>query len=249
MKVACFSDLHMCFKSHPWLMKTKDIVIKEQPDVVVISGDIFDNKNINPYKELAKIDDIPIICCLGNHEFAYSTVEETHKRYEDKYNPDKYNVHYLDIVGKKEIGNINFVGNVLWYDGSLRNLGEDTTEICRGWLDSTIGGCFNFKEENKKCVKQINDNLSPDKTNFLITHCVPHKDLNLFSFDDVSVYNTYSGMDNLFNKLLYKVDYAICGHTHRYTAKEIDGCFCVNVGNDYLTGNNGFQYFIMEVDE
>lgn len=248
MKVACFSDLHLNYKSHPWLLKTKDIVRKEQPDVVVISGDIFDDFMINPYKELSKIDDIPIICCLGNHEFAYSSIQDTKKRYEDKYNPEKYNVHYLDIIGKKEIENVNFVGNVLWYDGSLRNYGEDTLEIDRSWLDSTIK-FFNFKEENKECVKQINDNLSSDKTNFLVTHCVPHRDLNLFSFDDVSVYNTYSGMDNLFNKLLYKVDYAICGHTHRHVSKEIDGCFCVNIGNDYLMRNNGFQYFIMEVDK
>ena len=251
MNVICFSDLHITSTNSQQIFKCRQLVNKYQGDVVVISGDIFDNKEINPYKQLSKIygkssKNIPIICCLGNHQFAHSTIEQTLSFYEEKYKPDKYDVHYLDVIGKKTIGQINFVGNVLWYDGSLRDIGKNTLKIDESWLDCTIKN-FNFIESNSECVEQINLNLDIQKDNFLVTHCVPHRDLNLFSLERWSIYNTYSGMNNVFEKLYAKIKYAVCGHTHRYVAKQIDECYCVNIGNDYLNYNkNGFKFFCFE---
>ena len=255
MKILSFADLHITDIYHSSLDMVKKCVNEYNPDVVTISGDIFDEKNLNPYKCLAKkIGDIPVICCLGNHEFAYRSVEETLNFYREKYNPEKYNVHYLDIVGHFCLENFNFVGNVLWYDGSLKNVWNQSDEIIDGWLDSTIEN-FNWKIENRKCVEQINlKENNPEEFNgyniektILVTHCVPHIDLNLFSFEGMSEYNMYSGMKNLFEQLEKKIDIAFCGHTHRRTCKTIDGVDCVNIGNDYYFRKNGFECFFMEV--
>ena len=255
MEVLCFSDLHICGKNSYQIEQAKKLYKEYCPDVVAISGDIFDDVSINPYEELSKIsNDIPIVCCLGNHEFAYLSVEKTHSMYEEKYCPEKFNVHYLDIIGHKCIENVNFVGNVLWYDGSLKNIWNQGDEIIDGWLDSTIKN-FDWKSENKKCVEQINDEKNNpcecdgwkiEKT-FLVTHCVPHIDLNLFSLEGLSEYNMYSGMKNLFSQLNKKIDYAICGHTHRRVCKTIEGTDCVNIGNDYPFRKNAFECFLMEV--
>lgn len=255
MNVLCFSDLHISGKLSYQIEQAKKCCKEYRPDVITISGDIFEDFNINPYKELSKIsDDIPIICCLGNHEFAYGTVEKTHEFYRKNYNPEKYNVHYLDIIGHKCVENINFVGNVLWYDGSLKDVWNQGDKIIDGWLDYTIKN-FDWKEENKKCVQQINcqennplynDEWKIEKT-FLVTHCVPHIDLNLFSLEGFSEYNMYSGMKNLFSQLDKKIDYAVCGHTHRRVCKTIDGTDCVNVGNDYYFRKNSFECMFMEV--
>jgi predicted phosphodiesterase len=255
MEVLCFSDLHICGKYSDQIEKAKKLYKEYRPDVIAISGDIFDDTQINPYKELSRIsDDTPIICCLGNHEFAYRSVEQTIEFYEKNYNPEKYNVHYLDVIGHKSIENVNFVGNVLWYDGSLKNVWNQSDVIIDGWLDSTIRE-FDWKKENKNCVNQINDEKNnPAEENgwkiektFLVTHCVPHIDLNLFSFEGISEYNMYSGMKNLFEKLNRKIDFAVCGHTHRRACKTINGTDCVNVGNDYYFRKNGFECFFMEI--
>lgn len=255
MNVLCFSDLHFYERDSKSIELCKKTANAHKPDVVVISGDVCDNKKINVYEELSKIvnNDVTIVFTLGNHEFAHSTIADTLKRFQDGYNPKKYNVHCLDIIGHKCVNNFNFFGNVLWYDGSLSNIYNQRYLISENWLDSTIYH-FNFREENRKCIEQIldkknhpeyNGNIKITK-NFLVTHCVPHIDLNLWSFDGASEYNMYSGVKDLFSKLPFKVDYAVCGHTHRYTTKEINGCCCVNIGNDYLMNENGFRSFCFE---
>lgn len=261
MNILCFSDLHIRNINSKEIELCQHAAKYHKPDVIVISGDVCDNKKINVYEELSKIylNSVPIVFTLGNHEFAYSNISDTLKRFRDDYNSNKYNVHCLDIIGHKCVENFNFVGNVLWYDGSLRDIYNQRFLIDEDWLDSTIYR-FNFREENKKCVEQINaienhpefndnedyDNGIKIEKTFLITHCVPHIDMNLWSLEGVSRYNMYSGMKDLFSKLSFKVDYSICGHTHRYCTKEIDGCYCVNIGNDYLLNSNGFRSFYFE---
>lgn len=226
----------------------KKILKNYKPDVIVISGDVFDNKQINPYKQLSRLSDVPIICCLGNHQFAYRTTKQTIEFYTEKYRPQKYNVHYLDVVGNKLINGINFFGNVLWYDGSLKDIYNQSDIIIDGWLDSKIVN-FDWKLQNDICVKKLNNKLYHPKCQkeFLVTHTVPHIDLNLFSLQGSSCYNMYSGMKNLFQKLDYKVDYSVCGHTHRYVAKEIEGVCCVNIGNDYYRRTDAIQFYQFQV--
>ena len=255
MNILSFADLHIHEKYSYQMDKAIKCVKCYNPDVITISGDIFDNKYLNPYKELARLsNDIPVVCCLGNHEFAYRSVQDTLDFYREKYNPEKYNVHYLDVIGNFCVENFNFVGNVLWYDGSLKNIYNQPEKIIDGWLDSTIKN-FDWKSENKKCVDQINDKKNnPEEFNgwkiektVLVTHCVPHIDLNLFSFEGMSEYNMYSGMKNLFEQLEKKIDIAFCGHTHRRVCKTINDVDCVNIGNDYYFKKNGFECFFMEV--
>lgn len=255
MKILSFADLHIVEKYSYQMDCAKKCVKNYNPDVITISGDIFDNKDLNPYKELSRLSkDIPVICCLGNHEFAYRSIPETLDFYREKYAPEKYNVYYLDVVGHKCVENVNFVGNVLWYDGSLKNVYNQKDVISHNWLDSSIKN-FDWKLENQKCVEQINDEKNNPLENdgwkiektVLITHCVPHIDLNLFSFEGMSEYNMYSGMKNLFSQLNKKIDYAICGHTHRRTCKTIDGIDCINIGNDYAFRKNSFECFYLEL--
>ena len=90
---------------------------------------------------------------------------------------------FANGINKKAIQkNVNFVGNVFWYDFSLnKNPLVMQGEILDGWLDATIEN-FDPIHENIKCQKQIVDNLSKNMKNVLITHMVPHIKLNWFSF-------------------------------------------------------------------
>ena len=249
MKILCLADLHIVTiaEDSTSFQRARAVVEKEKPELILIAGDVFDYVPKSPYEELSKLAEVPIVCCLGNHEFSYSGVEETLDYYKRTYEPGKYDVHYLDIVGSKTIGNINIVGNVLWYDGSLYPYGSMPCRVSKDWLDSTILH-FDWRRENERCVEKIKNGIRTELTNVLLTHCVPHSKLN--THYATSKVNGYVGMADLFGELgKGAVQWAVCGHTHRYCTAEIDGVFCVNVGNDYAFNEDELKYFIIESEE
>ena len=112
-------------------------ILKHHPDIgcVLIAGDVFEdvfdlykvgqiNETINPFVKLHDIfNDLPVVFCLGNHEFAYSTIGFTHEAYNYSFNISPYkNIICLDTAGHRIIENEGkrylVVGNVLWYDGN-----------------------------------------------------------------------------------------------------------------------------------
>jgi len=244
-----FADLHIINESDDSLLRFKYILSNKSFDVVVIAGDVCDNKNINIYELLGYITDKPIIFCLGNHEFSYRSVETTLNTYRQLYNPQKWNVHCLDICNHYDVDNVRFIGNVLWYDGSMKDMKNQSNKfILPSWLDSKIEN-FDFKNENQNCIKQIKNNFNPNMINYLVTHCVPDISLNVHS-EYPSYYNMYSGVDHLLNKFENEnihFNYSISGHTHRFANKEINNTFCVNIGNDYALNSNEMKYFIFNI--
>lgn len=271
MKVLILADLHMNGR-HDIAIARRHIhsAMADGVEVAVICGDIFEsNYQCNPYKQITKIfdNDIPVICTLGNHEFFDRTIDETLVEYADYYNPDKYDVHYLDIVGHYDIGEYRFLGNVLWYDGSMATIPGQDPNVFVGyesdsdsnvnrkyptfypkksetwaWADRYIKN-FDCIQANKDCVQSIRANMGDStRVHVLCTHCCPHKDLNLHLDDITSPFNAFSGMATFLEEI--HPDYAFCGHTHRRTVgKRIGNCYCVNVGNDL----HGFQYYIADI--
>jgi len=252
MKILATADLHFAYNNSKTLKQLKRIVSKEKPDVLVIAGDVYDYRDINPYNELSEFN-IPVVFCLGNHEFAYRNQTITKIIYSDN---DTSNVFCLDVCGHVDINGVRFVGNVLWYDGSLSerwDVEAKLSNIDDSWLDSTIGN-FNPTKENKACIIQIKENLK-DCTipTMLVTHTVPYFKLNQFCFTmPMGVYNIYSGVKDLFGNDDIYVDMAVCGHTHReakvvYKHKDGRETFCWNVGNNYFEGSGEIKYQLIEI--
>ena len=269
MHIIAFSDLHLYFINTDFIVDTYKMFLKnrikdKKIDMVLISGDIFESEFIrtcqtskygNPCKALRSLfeldESIPIVCCLGNHEFAYEDVNLVLSQYK-KYT-GQANVHYLDACGSYTKDNVNVVGNVFWYDNTLKStqLVKDDV-IVSNWLDSSIED-FIPSVECEKCKNQILENIKPDKDNILLTHCVPHKDLNWFTiYEPESVYNQYSGSAKfLENETLQKyVKWSICGHTHKYITTTIGNINCVNIGNDYFSeyhNKRDIKYFEFDI--
>lgn len=257
MNILVMSDLHLHFWNKESAIKHykqalyNQILSKKEFDCIVISGDIWEydfvGKAINPYKFLSEIFNVncPIICCLGNHEFAYKDVDSVLKWFNSF--TDRYNIHLLDIEGHFTYNNINFVGNVFWYDNSLgTNPLSQPDRIDKSWLDSTIEE-FIPSIENKKCKDQILQNINSDSniTNILVTHTVPHKELNWFSVNQpYSLYNQYSGCSD-FLKELKNVSWSFSGHTHKRMSMSIYNINCVNPGNDYFDEYNNIKYYLI----
>ena len=262
MNILVLSDLHFnghLFHDRYFPTEWRNILLRQIPslpemDLVVIAGDVVENTvmdiaNRNPLETLYHIFQCDVAFCLGNHEFAnrkHADVLAYWKQWEHPH------VHCLDVEGHYVKGNYNIVGNVLWYDWSLNeNSLVMKGEIHPGWLDATIKE-FNALDEHERCKQQIYDNLTYEdgKMNILLTHMVPHHDLNAFSYDQpYSPFNAYSGVKNFIQELLdhnVKLEYAICGHTHRRAMKEISGVYCINLGNDYYFKTKKVEHMVLK---
>lgn len=266
MRILITSDLHLqatALTEGFRLEKQKRIIDQhigaslKNVDVVVISGDVVEHgiihhgNMINPLESLYKLfQEKEVIFCLGNHEFAYESHPEVIKYWSQWKHP---HVHCLDIEGHVTIDKWNFVGNVLWYDFTLnKNPLVMKGEIIDGWLDATIEN-FDPLIENQKCKSQIFNNLSKDHENILVTHMVPHIDLNTFSKEQPnSPYNAYSGCDRFLLDLQDfgsgEISFAICGHTHKRECKDIWNIHCINIGNDYFFKTNNIERMILDLD-
>jgi len=258
MKILFTSDLHIINSTmRQQLGIVREKIKREKPDVFVVSGDVSDDIYTKA-NDLLDYLDVPVVYCLGNHEFVRNemganTVENTLDFYKSKIGEN--NVHCLDAEGHFDIGDVRFVGNVLWYDGSLSNRPDaDATirVIDPHWLDSMIVG-FKPIEEHRKCVEQIKANWNANKKMVLVTHCVPHRALNWFDRNEpMSVYNSYSGVANLFDAEGIYPSLALCGHTHKemkYAHVAPDGkeTRCSNIGNDYFWENKGIVFEAIEI--
>lgn len=247
MRLLCFADLHIYDASyHSSIYKTLSFIIAEEEfDVIVIAGDVFENPNINPYKYLSSLTDKPVVFCFGNHEYYLRHGVKNTLKVHRRLRADG-NVHCLDIDGHVKIDDVLFFGNVLWYDGSMRNVAGQGDGIVSSWLDSMIVD-FDWRSENLRCERQIAKSYTIDASKkVLITHCVPHVSLNLHSLT-TGLYNMYSGVKDLFTKLDIYPDVAICGHTHRAVEKVIHGVRCYNVGNDYISRGRKLRYITIDL--
>lgn len=261
MKILILSDLHISYPTISdsfailKLKRSFDNNIKEDYDVVAISGDIFEssimkynNPFVNPYVILSELfNNKPVVFCLGNHEFAYQDYYKVLDYYEKMQKNN--NVYCLDICNNVVIDNINFVGNVFWYDFSLnQNRTLMKGEIIEGWLDKTIINFdpIKYNEINKK---SIIEHLSGKHKNIVITHTVPHWSLNTFAIEEpYSLYNAYSGCKDFLSEIKDKsIEYAICGHTHRREIKEIYNIKCINIGNDYFFRTNKIENMMVKL--
>jgi len=240
MKILALADLHVHrYVFHDLEIEIHDLISKYMPDVILIAGDLCENEGWRSirsflYESLDNLG-IPIIFCLGNHDFYGYAVDDALKL-TSKMLKGKRNLCCLDTEGFIDIQDIRFVGNVLWYDGSLSFKPWDG-KIIGGWRDSEIVD-FDPIKENHKCVEQIKTAMSGYKgKSVLLTHCVPWSELNLFQKDGDNPYNVYSGMKDLFLSFDCCFDIAICGHTHRpiTTVYDKNGKHiqCINIGNDY----------------
>jgi len=262
MRMMHLSDLHIGAAPRPNALnscspvvpRVKKHVAEEKPDVVVISGDIFEydvpmESRIFTLKHM--FGDIPTVFCLGNHEFFYRNVPDA---LDMQYAYDKVpGLYCLDTCGHVDISGVRFVGNVLWYDGKHKLPGQVMEEWADGcWADRLIEDhASSWWLFNAACIKQITDNIgNSDKKKVLVTHCVPHSDLNAFNKQKPSSdFNAYSSTDIIGkDDALYDVfDYALCGHTHNPVRMQIGKTQCYCSRQDYFRYTGVVEYDIIEL--
>ena len=247
MKALITADLHQTDPNDKGLFYLDKRLKKYQPDVAILLGDIFES-NVNPVMAIKALNKLSktckIIYVFGNHEFWDKTNKETEEDYRKALAEvgNSY-VHILDLENFVDFGDYRFVGNVLWFDGSMKTVpDQNISDFANGcWNDKLIKD-FDWLNECKIRKKRILDNISSDKTNVLCTHCVPDTIMNAHLLKSYvgsgNYYNAFSGCSNFIsecnplNKAMIK--YAFSGHTHLPARGENCGCKMYNVGSNYL---------------
>ena len=244
MKILVFADLHLwtgdvhsTMEGHPTgnAFRAHDAVEKHSPDVVVFCGDTVQSEHL-PF--LSRIQrnivggDIPIVSCLGNHEFWGRTWESTLEMVSGK----THGVHLLDTRGAVVIDGVNFTGGMLFFDGSLKSWPDQRVTPWGGWNDKYITNIdIDYLELNRYYTDYIRGTIRKDIPNVLVTHHVPHESLNWYS-QEPGNYNYYSGMKDFLSELETSSDVenrCFCGHTHRPMESTVGNWKCSNIGSDY----------------
>lgn len=237
MKILCMADFHISSWLETFILIERIQQIPCVYEVVVIAGDLFERNFLDkndPYRVLKGIfPDLPVIFCLGNHEF----VNKDYEQVLDFFRREKSNIHCLDVEGNVQVGKYNFVGNALWYDDSMsiyaRKVNYDFP------TKKTSDYLFNPREKFEDCLQQIKDNCSNSRKNILVTHTCPHFSLNGHRHTGEGS-NSYAGSINLLESLEFS--YSICGHTHTPASSKVNGCYSINVGS--CKGH--FRYYLLD---
>lgn len=249
MKILCLSDLHlnddetMDFLISGVLSnemrEVQDIFLREDPDVVVLTGDTVSSFMVNRLSEIANAifcNGAHVCVTLGNHELWGRTFKES---IEELSNQKTFhsNIHLLDLESKFEIDDCVFTGGVLFFDGSMRWSENQGLKPWNGWQDWRIKDVQN-EYQNFCCsyVRRIqsvaNENFG--KSMFICTHHISDERLNGHM---PSSYSFYSGVKSILPEIdlsKMKDHFLICGHTHRRVIGQLDSnVLGVNVGSDY----------------
>lgn len=251
MKILCLSDLHLnpsetddfliskVFSTE--MAKVHQIVIKNNPDVIILTGDTVFNYQIQYLDIICSAmfgDDIPVMLCLGNHETWGFTVEYAQFLLSNQMTiegkePQK-NIFHLDIGETYEHDNVQFVGGMLFFDGSMRFKEDQQLTPWNGWQDWRITNVERYEKICNDYIERFASNIKPGKSIMLCTHHLSNEKLN---GHEPSVYSFYSGVKDISSRIDFdksKDHWLICGHTHKRVINEISpGFHGINVGSDY----------------
>ncbi len=119
MRLAWLTDIHLNFLDATERRRFLESV-KEQADVVAVSGDIGESHNIAKYlQEMEQIVQKPIHFVLGNHDFYRGSIAETRVRVAELAGESKC-LNYLTASGVAELTPATaIVGHDGWADGRL----------------------------------------------------------------------------------------------------------------------------------
>jgi predicted phosphodiesterase len=241
MRILCLADLHQPPDGGEeiFLHNLRKVLRKAgRIDLVLLAGDTLESSVQdtpplpwrNPYGIIAEwFPKVPVIFVLGNHECFGRSVAETLAMYRQEYDPERWDVHCLDIVGHRDLSNgLRIVGNALWYDGSLAfDPAQKLLDYAgNSWPDWCIRD-FDPVVEHRRCVDAIHEHFDSALDTILLTHAVPHGNLNGHA---PSEWSAYAGCSDLLTDLPM-VSWAVHGHTHRRdVGQTIHGCRCINPG-------------------
>ena len=128
-KVVWLSDVHLDFVEPGSAGLFIDSVVAQEPDVVLITGDIAIASTLRPSLEsLARRVRHPVYFVLGNHDFYRSTVQAVRSEIAEGFRPE--NLLYLSTAGIVQLDRgVALVGHDGWADGRSGDYANSRLEL------------------------------------------------------------------------------------------------------------------------
>ncbi len=194
------------------LSKFFDIVSLEQPDVIIISGDIYD-RSIPPKEAVELLNatltriieefSIPTLIVSGNHDsqerLSFGNKVLEHKKL---YIEGVISSNIKKVILEDEFGNVNFYLLPYVHPVLIRNLLNDDS-------------IHDHSDAFNALIKQIKDDFNPNERNVLINHnfIIYSNEENELSESERSL--SIGGTDFVDVTLIEDFDYVALGHLHR----------------------------------
>lgn len=178
MKIALISDIHLEFYRD--VHQLPQLIIPEPVDILVCAGDLA--PGIDGLKWLSQ-SPVPVIYTLGNHEFYHSvyqqTLEEIRLAVERYPNITLLEQEFIDI------GEVRFLGAVLWTDFDFYGQAEQSMQAIHGRMNDFA--CIEWQDDQdlrpfyprdsieifQQTLSFYRNNLSTELTNVVISHHLP----------------------------------------------------------------------------
>lgn len=224
MKIFHLSDLHIGKQLHSYNLKENQQAIlsqiverakENQPDVILICGDIFDRTvpSGEAYtifdtflQELSEITpQIPILIIAGNHDNAQrlnyaSSFLEKHQIYVSVMPPRQPEEHLKKIVLQDTYGEVNFYLLPFLKPGYVRNLFEE-------------GVVTDYQSAVKEILSR--EKIDYSKRNVLLSHqFYTNQGQKPQICDSEQSVITVGGLDNIDVSVVENFDYVALGHIH-----------------------------------
>jgi hypothetical protein len=245
-RIVVTSDTHLGITTVPELLKLVESIRREQPDAVVIAGDIGEGVEnveivLNEFRSLG----VPVAACAGNHDLWNHDKRHPSEKMWKEILPDVARSSggvWLD--GENLIvDGIAVVGSVAWYDYSAQDpLFRATEEVVRArkkefdadawmidWPWTDVEFCRMIEPGFRERLTRAQDDPAVREI-IVVTHCpifegqMKRKPGNFkWGFSNAYYGNlTFGGIVRGFGK----VTHAIAGHTHAGMegVEEINGC-------------------------
>lgn len=259
MRILLLSDLH--FGKKAWGSFAQDQVEwakkKGSCDVLIFCGDLAESPEDlhNGLDALRGIDAKHRLFVAGNNDVERlekmgGKVSNYANDFQDLIGED---FHLLDRSPKK-IDGVNFVGNMLSFNGSLwrSNMNNPSTNVVEQvkntWekAEKYWGGNpyndISFPAFNQNLVKRLHSDVGTDgSSSIVITHFVPHPDFVVYGhsekFDYLNFFMGRNMTDHYPN-----VRMGFCGHTHRRKSVYIGKTWVENVSGPILNPVEPVRY-------
>lgn len=254
-KYLWFTDTHL----FPWKRKTLlNTILDAAPKGVFISGDISHSATtcLGDLEYLGKRVGRKVYFVLGNHDFWFSSLEQTKK--EVRYLCSKYkNLIWLSDIDFESLNEeVALIGTDGWYDGNLGN--PEHLKYTFDWrlieetknLSSLKERIDFFKQLSKTSTEKISKALclalENHKTIYLITHFPPWREANrdpgTFMEPFWLPYNVNLTLGEELERVMAQFKKrnlkVIAGHTHCAVQIHVSRNIECVVGKNNLTGSN-----------
>jgi len=242
MKIRVMSDLH--------IRRHDDFPFQQlDEDVVIFPGDIAEGTHGCGWIKRQKIT-VPVIYVPGNHEYYGQNIGTLNNEFR--------RVKHCNILNNQvhEIGDVVFVGTVLWTDFNVfgnqplhaeltRRALNDYIWIQRKWHRFTPDDQIAYNKVAIRFIERVVKNKNPNKKYVLVTHhCAEWSIDTRYKNDPVTA--------GFATKLPYGLEQEFClwvhGHTHTAFNYKIGDCRIVCNPRGYMTEKSGFnENLIVEV--